>query len=71
MRIKTTLLLIICLCIMTGCKKDNILELPITYHNGFGPFEASTSGADLYFEIINNPWEKNIFESFWYTTKLD
>lgn len=43
---------------MTGCKKDNILELPITYHKGFGPFESSTSGASLYNDFINNPWEK-------------
>jgi peroxiredoxin len=43
---------------MTGCKKDNILELPITYHKGFGPFEASTSGANLYIDIIDNPWKK-------------
>lgn len=43
---------------MTGCKKDNILELPITYHKGFGPFEASTSGADINIDFINNPWEK-------------
>ncbi len=48
---------------MTGCKKDNILELPITYHKGFGPFEASTSGANLYnddkyFKEKANPWRK-------------
>ncbi|WP_276165671.1 hypothetical protein [Zobellia alginiliquefaciens] len=63
MRIKTTLLLSICLCIMTGCKKDNILELPITYHKGFSPFEASTGGAglyidDKYFKDKINPWKK-------------
>ena len=58
MRIKTTLLLSICLCIVTSCKKDKILELPITYHKGFGPFEASTSGASLYNDIIDNPWKK-------------
>lgn len=43
---------------MTGCKKDNILELPITYHKGFGPFEASTSGANLYIDNIDSPWKK-------------
>ena len=58
MRIITLLLLSICLCIMTGCKKDNILELPITYHKGFGPFEASTSGANLYIDNIDSPWKK-------------
>ena len=47
---------------MTGCKKDNILELPITNHKVFGPFEVSTSGADLYFEIINNPWQKTFLK---------
>jgi peroxiredoxin len=48
---------------MTGCKKDNILELPITYHKGFSPFEASTSGASLYIDDKYlkgkaNPWKK-------------
>ena len=58
MKIKTLFLLSICLCIMTGCKKDNIIELPITYHKGFGPFESSTSGANLYIDIIDSPWKK-------------
>lgn len=58
MKIKTLLLLFICLCLATSCKKDNILELPITYHQGFGPFEPSKSGADIYFDFKDNPWEK-------------
>jgi peroxiredoxin len=59
MKIKALLLLVICFCLATSCKKDNILELPITYHPGFGPFEASRSGADIYSDHFkDNPWEK-------------
>lgn len=58
MKSKILILLSICLCLISGCEEDKILELPITYHKGFGPFEASTSGADLYNDFINNPWEK-------------
>tara|TARA_R110002049_G_scaffold128104_1_gene285419 strand:- start:2572 stop:3882 length:1311 start_codon:yes stop_codon:yes gene_type:complete len=58
MRIKALLLLCICLCFITACEKDKILKLPITYQKGFGPFEASTSGANLYIDIIDYPWKK-------------
>lgn len=61
MKIKTLFLLSICLCLITGCKKDHILKLPITYQKGFGPFEASGGGSiPLYNNDENNPW-KNTF----------
>lgn len=59
--IKVLLLLGICLCLLTGCKKDNILKLPITYQKGIGPFESSGGGSiALYNDDKNNPW-KNTF----------
>ena len=60
-RIKVLLLLSICLCLITGCEKDNTLKLPITYQKGFGPFESSGGGSiALYNNDKNNPW-KNTF----------
>jgi len=59
MRAKILLLLSIHLCFFTGCEKDNILKLPITYQNGFGPFESSGGGSiSLYNDDKNNPWRK-------------
>ena len=60
MKIKTLFLLSICLCLITGCKKDYILKLPITYQKGFGPFESSGGSIPLYNNDENNPW-KNTF----------
>ena len=61
MKIKVLLLLSLCLCLMAGCKKDNILKLPVTYQKGFGPFETSGGGSiALYNDDKNNPW-KNTF----------
>ncbi len=59
MRIKALLLLCICLCFITACEKDKILELPITYHKGFGPFQSSGGGAIAFYnDDENNPWKK-------------
>lgn len=66
LKIKTLFLLSICLCLVIGCKKDHILKLPITYHNGFGPFESSGGGSiALYIDDLNgkeNPWKKTFLK---------
>lgn len=63
MRIKTLLLLSIYLCLITGCEKDNILKLPITYQKGYGPFEASGGGSiALYNDDKKNPWKKTFLK---------
>lgn len=63
MRIKAILLLSIFLCLIVGCKKDNTLKLPITYYQGFGPFESSGGGAiPLYNDDKNNPWKQTFLK---------
>lgn len=59
MRIKSLLLLCICSYLTISCKEDNILKLPITYQNGYGPFEVSGGGSIvLYNNDKDNPWRK-------------
>tara|TARA_R110002074_G_C12472029_1_gene660309 strand:- start:134 stop:1525 length:1392 start_codon:yes stop_codon:yes gene_type:complete len=63
MKTKTIFLLSICLCTIIGCKKDNILKLPITYHQGFGPLQSSGGGSiTLYNDDEINPWKKTFLE---------
>lgn len=63
MKIKALLLLSICLCLLTGCEKDNILKLPITYKKGIGPFESSRGGSIvLYNDDKENPWKKTFLK---------
>ncbi len=61
---KALLLLGLCLCLITDCKKDNTLKLPITYQKGFGPFEASGGGSiPLYNDDDSNPWKKTFLKA--------
>lgn len=63
MRIRAILLMSIFLYLIAGCKKDNTLKLPITYHQGFGPFESSGGGAiPLYNDDKNNPWKQTFLK---------
>jgi peroxiredoxin len=63
MSIKEVFLLSVCLCLVTACKNDKILKLPITYHKGYGPFESSGGNSiPLYIDVGDNPWKKTFLK---------
>ena len=37
---------------------ENIIKLPLTEINGYGPFMSSMGGMSPYSEYENNPWKK-------------
>ena len=64
MKTNTVALIILLSVILFSCSQEKIVELPLTAHNGYGPFSMALAGippiseSDL--ESENNPW-KNTF----------
>ena len=59
---KNILSLVCFLCWNLGTAQNNIIELPITTQNGYGPFEFGLAPFSTYSEDKNNPLYKTYVE---------
>jgi len=50
--------LVILTLILSSCTKEKALKLPLTFHNGYGPFESSLRAIYPYSDNENDPWKK-------------
>jgi len=57
MKSKKIALIILLSTLFVGCSQNKIVELPLTIHNGYGPFIAGFGGLSTISEDENNPWE--------------
>jgi len=57
MKTNTVALIILLSAILFSCSQDKIVELPLTVHNGYGPFGTALGGMSPNSERENNPWE--------------
>ena len=58
MKLRTTVLIILCATFLSSYSQGNIIELPLTLQNGYGPFASAVGGMSPFSENKNNPWEK-------------
>ena len=58
MKFRTILLLSTYLVFITSCSNEKTIKLPITFHDGYGPFESSMGGLSPYSNNDNDPWKK-------------
>ena len=58
MNLKATMLIVLCTTFLLSCSQGNIIELPLTMQNGYGPFGAGFGGISPFSEDENSPWAK-------------
>jgi len=58
MKLRIIALISLCTTFLLSCSQGNIIELPLTPKNGYGPFRAGLGGISPFFEDENNPWRK-------------
>ncbi len=58
MKFRTILLLSICFVFITNCSNVKTIKLPITFLDGYGPFESAMGGISPYSDNENDPWKK-------------
>ncbi len=58
MKFRIILQFSICLVFITSCSNEKTLKLPITFQEGYGPFESSMGGISPYSDNENDPWKK-------------
>lgn len=58
MKFRTILLLSIFLIFITNCSNKKTIKLPITFQDGYGPFESSMGGISPYSDDENDPGKK-------------
>ena len=58
MKSRTILLFSISLVLLTSCSNEKTIKLPITFQEGYGPFESSMAGISPYSNNENDPWKK-------------
>jgi peroxiredoxin len=50
------------LCLSSGCKQGNVIEIPISIQNGFGPFRLAMGGISPDSEDENNIWKRTYLQ---------
>ena len=58
MKLRTTALIILCATFLSSYSQGNIIELPLTLQNGYGPFASAVGGMSPFSENENNHREK-------------
>ena len=58
MKFRTILLFSMSLVLMTSCSNEKTIKLPLTFQEGYGPFESSMTGISPYSNDENDPWKK-------------
>ena len=58
MKFRTILLFSMSLVLMTSCSNEKTIKLPLTFQEGYGPFESSMTGISPYSNNENDPWKK-------------
>ena len=43
--------------IIFGCSQNKIVELPLTVHNGYGPFRMGFAGMRAIMDNEDSPWK--------------
>ncbi|MBD1263172.1 TlpA family protein disulfide reductase [Maribacter polysiphoniae] len=58
MKFSVVLLFCIYLLLTQGCSNEKIFKLPITFQEGYGPFDSAMVGISPYSDNENDPWKK-------------
>lgn len=58
MKLKALVLLSFIMVCLTSCTEEKMIELPLERVDGFGPFNSSSSGIDIYYNDEDNPWKE-------------
>jgi len=58
MKLRTIALITLWSAFLLSHSQENIIELPLTMQNGYGPFYAAAAGISPFPEHENDPWEK-------------
>ncbi|MFS4457505.1 TlpA family protein disulfide reductase [Maribacter sp. 2304DJ31-5] len=58
MKFRTILLFSFCLIFIASCSNEKTFRLPITFQEGYGPFESGMGGISPYSDNENDPWKK-------------
>lgn len=64
MRFRAILLFNICIVFLISCSKEKVLNLPLTFQEGYGPFESAMKGISPYSDNENDPWKKTQLQVF-------
>ena len=62
MKLKSITLIVLLSANLCSYSQETIIELPLSVHNGYGPFGAGFGGLSPYSESKNNPWENTFLK---------